>query len=118
MSEYNRPSRVFVVNYGFHDYTAATRFGKLIPVTSGNVDHIHTDRLEAQIQSVLSEMDPAHDYVLLSGSPMVNWLSAGYLARTFPTARINYLYWEGLYSDYVERSTEFSRRELPNASEE
>jgi hypothetical protein len=115
-TEFQRRSNVYVLNYGWHDYTAAERYGRLVPVTSGNVDHLHTDRLEHQIQSVLDGMDVDHDYILLSGSPMVNFLAGGFLAQRFPAIKINYLYWEGVFSNYIERFTSFKKKEVPDGN--
>lgn len=100
--------RVFVVNLGYHDFSPAKRFGDLVPCTKGNIDLRQTDRIEAQIQTVLNESDE-DDYLLVSGSPILVALAVGYWFRLHRTC--NLLFWDSMLGDYLHRPTDFSPRE-------
>ena len=102
-AEFKRPSRVFVSNLGWHDYTAAERYGTLVPLTEARLDYRHTDRIREQLISRLADFDPDTDYILLSGMPPLAFEIAAHLIKRFP--KVKYLYWEPLMSDYLPRET-------------
>lgn len=101
--------RVFVVNAGFHDYSSAESRGKLVAVTSGNVNVFATDRIEAQIQEVL-KTSHSSDWLLLSGSPVLVALAVGYMYRLH--GQVNCLIWDTSIRDYVPRTLTFEDREV------
>lgn len=103
-------ARVFMTNMGFHDYSAAERWGDFVPITQGRVDLVHTDRLEGDIQKVLSEYQSGLDYLMLGGAPIVVAMAIGYLfARD---KYVDVLYWDAMYADYRHRKLTFQDRNL------
>ena len=100
--------KVFITNRGFHSYDEAARYGTLVPVTIGNVDLRHTDRLEAKIQSVLREAS-ANDILLLSGASIIQLYCVGYMFRKH--GKVNVLYYDA--REYVFREAQtFAERDL------
>lgn len=68
-------SKVFIVNKAGHDFSSATKYGELVPVTTGNMNIFRPDRGLYQIQNILEEFDPMLDYLLLSGNVFTNALA-------------------------------------------
>lgn len=100
------PKRVgYITNMGWHpSYDKAKRHvGGLVPITSGNVDLRHTDRLRARIAEALRDMTE-HDYIVIAGSPVISAEVFAYVMARF--GRVQYLYWEPLISQYLPRSTD------------
>jgi hypothetical protein len=62
---------VWVVNNAGHDMSAAERFGRLMPLTTGSVNPFNVDRLMANIAPRLQHAQE-EDYVLISGLPLLN----------------------------------------------
>lgn len=62
---------VYISNMGpDHDYSKASTYGALCPITSGNYPVFKTGRLLEEITSVLVNSQP-DDYLVLSGSNLV-----------------------------------------------
>ena len=99
---------VFIANEGYHDYTEAGRWGDLVPVTRKRVDIEHTDRLQGRIHDVLQNAEK-DDYLLISGSPVISVLCAGYLFRRF--GHVNVIYWDPLMGGYHTRTLTFEHKE-------
>jgi hypothetical protein len=89
---------VWLVNEGGHAYTKAERFGRLLPLTQGNVNHFNLDRL---MVSVGPKLQSAHedDYLLISGSPILNGLIVSMWLAKFQKA--NLLQWSTRADGYV-----------------
>jgi hypothetical protein len=62
--------RVFISNYGGHDYEAASGYGELKWITKGFVSHQSLDRLKYQIAEEVLKTDK-EDWLLLSGKPLI-----------------------------------------------
>ena len=107
MSRSNTGRKIFVANMGYHDFSLAKKWGDLVPVTTGRVDVMHTDRLEARLQEVLHEAEEK-DYILLSGGLVINALCIGYLFAKF--GRVRMIFWDALLQDYHLRETDFSEK--------
>ena len=97
--------KVFITNMGYHDFSKAKRFGDIVPCTKGDVDLLHTDRIEARIQTVLDDSEDT-DYLLISGHQLLVALCIGYWFRLHRT--VNILYWDALVGDYLVRPADFS----------
>jgi hypothetical protein len=97
-------ARVFATNVGFHDYSPAERWGKLIGLTERRVDLLHTDRLRGEIIEKLREHEASpDDYLLVSGNPLVVTVVVQYwLSNISPI--IDVLYWDARYQDYILRT--------------
>lgn len=102
-------AKVYFTNMGFHDYTNAEKWGEFVPLTQGRVNLKNTDRLEAEIQSVLCEMTE-NDYLLLSGAPVVIAMVTGYIFRKF--GYVDCIFWDALYGDYRYRKLTFEDRNV------
>ncbi len=64
-------SVVYITNlHPDHDYQAATEFGALVPVTSGNYPVFQTQRMLEEIAEAL-RISSADDFLLMSGSSVV-----------------------------------------------
>jgi hypothetical protein len=92
--------RVYVSNYGNHDYTKAERFGELHPVTKYRVDIMHTDRLIGEIEEALAEAKES-DHLLVSGNPAITAICVFIWLAKFK--EVNLLFWDALYQDYMPR---------------
>lgn len=96
-------AKVFVANYAGHDLSDAERFGELIYVTEGNVNVFNTDRMMFTILKCLKDnnYDPDKDYILLSGSMVINFL-IGLLCT-----KSKLLIWDPKIKQYEEREAEY-----------
>lgn len=70
--------RVFVVNSGIHDMSAAEQYGQLEPLTEGYIDPARLDRIVAEIRNKL-RTSSAEDYILLSGPGIIQVAAAAYM---------------------------------------
>ena len=89
-----------------HDYSRASVYGALAPITSGNYPIFKTSRLLEEITTKLTESTP-DDYLLLSGS---NTVAALCLAVWFAKHRGVKLLLFDRPNGYVERT--ISREEI------
>lgn len=94
-----RKRKVFIVNKGGHDYTAAEQYGDLVFLSEGSVDKLavgHMYRLMAEhLDSSSSE-----DYILLCGLPTMQAVATGMFA--FKHKRLNLLlFWSGEYQERI-----------------
>lgn len=90
---------VWICNEAGHDYSDAKRFGEIKPLTLGNVNPLQLDRLNWHIAHGIAKYANPDDYLLISGTPMVNasalliWLTA------FRSAKV--LQWNAKRRKYV-----------------
>lgn len=89
---------VWLVNEGGHAYTKAERFGRLLPLTQGNVNHFNLDRLMVSVGPKLQSANE-EDYLLISGSPILNGLIVSMWLAKFP--KVNLLQWSTRADGYV-----------------
>jgi hypothetical protein len=69
-------SKVYIANDpGTLDFSGAKQFGELVFITKGTVDIFNPDRLMRDIHIKLKDWD-AEDYLLLSGSIVISFLTA------------------------------------------
>lgn len=99
---YIKPKRVYVTNLGHHDYAPLEKYGDVIAITRGNLDFRNTDRIRNRVIEVLSDME-AEDYIALSGPNIIVTEVIAHVMARF--GRVNYLYHESLYGDYLLRGT-------------
>lgn len=109
---------VFAMNYAGHNMTDAERFGRIVKLTTGNVDIFETDRLTFQLCEDLTEneYDPETDHLLLSGSPVITAIVVGLITRMYNPDVINLLLWRADDKLYVPR--QINLKEYPNAQKE
>lgn len=61
---------VFITNYSAHDYSDATKYGELKPITTGSLNLMNVDRLITAAVEQTDESTP-EDYLLISGPPLM-----------------------------------------------
>ena len=94
--------KVFVVNYSGHDLSAATKFGKLIFLTeSREINVFDTDGLLVDLRMKLKDAEEG-DFLLLSGSPVLNILAASVLLMRYGV--LNLLIFNSKSREYVART--------------
>lgn len=92
---------VWVVNRAGHDYSPAKKYGRLQSLTLDDVNPLQTDRLLNHLARGIGKfVDSEEDYLLISGTPMVNMLAASLWLRRFPKCRI--LQWNAKSREYEE----------------
>jgi hypothetical protein len=92
---------VFISNMASgHDYSSASKFGAVRPITSGNYPIYKTERLLEEIVTAVLEASP-EDYLLFSGSSVVAALCAVVWVLIHQQARI--LLWDRGARSYVLR---------------
>ena len=94
--------RVFVINHIGKDMSDAMRFGTLVPITEGSVNVFNTERVRFDINDFLVRQDfnPSTDYILLSGSTVLNFI-AGMITAKF--GRVNILIWDAKQQQYIDK---------------
>ena len=78
---------VWIVNLIGHNYEPAKKFGRFIALTTGNVNHFNVDRL-AQNMATTLKVANEEDYLLISGSPMLNVIAVQIWLRKFPKVKL------------------------------
>ena len=101
MSE--RKRKVFIINKGVHDYTAAEPFGELVFLSIRNLKKFATSQIYRIFMPILRKSDP-EDYILPTGLLSAN-LVATYI-MTQLHERVNLLLFKpgkGGRKEYIER---------------
>lgn len=89
--------KVFVVNKGGHDYTAAGQYGELIFLSEGNVDRLAISHMYRLMAEHINDSSP-EDYILLCGLPSMQAIACSMFA--FKHKRLNLLlFWNGEYQE-------------------
>lgn len=97
--EVTRQRVVWIANEGGHPYSKAKHFGRLMPLTTGNVNYFNLDRLMVGLAPKLRSAS-ADDYLLISGSPViVGLIMSMWLARF---GKVNLLQWSQSKDKYIE----------------
>lgn len=98
-SSVSRRPIVWLVNQGGHDYRKAARYGRVLPLTTANVNPFAVDRLLVNLSQRLS-MAQEQDYLVISGLALLNALVLAIWLAKFPKANI--LQWSVNGSNYVK----------------
>lgn len=67
--------RVYISNFGGHDFSPAEKWGELQFITRGFISFQSLDRLKFQIAQGILDSSP-DDYLLLSGTNIINVVAA------------------------------------------
>lgn len=89
---------VWIVNRSGHPYEKAERFGRLMSLTSGNINPFRTDRQIYLIGQQLRQADVV-DFMLVSGLPILNAITLAMWLERF--GKVNILQWSTNNLDYV-----------------
>jgi len=95
-------SRVYVVNKGGHDFSAARHFGTLIFLSEGSVSKFATSKMYRTFVRLLNKSNPT-DYILITGYTVMSVIACSIFARKH--GRVNLLIFDGVAS-YSRRSIE------------
>lgn len=87
MPKVERIPVVWLANEGGHDYKDAERFGRLMAITTGSVNPFNPDRMMVTISHRLKVSAP-EDYLVMSGSPMLNALALAMWLCRFRTCNV------------------------------
>lgn len=95
-----KENRVFITNFGGHNFNPARQYGILVPLTKGNINPVQTDRVLVDMLDVLKD-STENDYLLLSGHP-VTIIIATSIMFTFHE-KVKFLVWNKYNTEYVIR---------------
>ena len=92
-------SKVFIINKGAHDYSAADEYGELVFCTEGLVDKFNTSQMVRIFNEAFKDAQ-AHDYILITSLTTLCSVASAIFARQH--GRINFL----IFRDgrYIERT--------------
>jgi len=93
-------SKVYIVNAAGRDYDNAKRFGELVELTIGTVNIFDTQRLIVDFKKWFETANMG-DWVLLSGSPILNVIAVSVMLSKFGLC--NVLIFDVRYAKYVEQ---------------
>lgn len=102
-----RENRVYVTNAGGHDFNPAKKYGIFVPLTKGNINPTHTDRITIDMLETLKDSSP-DDYLLLSGHPVTILIATTVMFSLHE--KIKFLVWNKYSSDYSIR--EISKKQI------
>jgi hypothetical protein len=105
-------ARVYISNYNDeHDYTKAERFGRVVPVTTGNVNIYRPQRtLVTMCENIKGITED--DYILFSGNALSGLLIA--VACMHKVRVLNLLVFNARDSDYIHHRVDLeATRFLP-----
>lgn len=88
---------VWLVNEGGHDYKDAERFGRIMSMTTRQVNPFNPDRLMVRLSERL-RMATEDDWVVVGGSPMLNGLVMSMWLIRF--GKMNCLQWSWKGNNY------------------
>lgn len=93
--------KVFIVNDSGYDFSKASRFGELVPLTKGHVPFTNGLTSFPAITEGLKDFNPSKDSLLLIGSPFLN--AAAVLQVAGKTDFIKTLMFDAKQQDYSVR---------------
>lgn len=91
---------VYVTNLGGHDFAEAESFGKLVPITEGNINPLQVDRVLLQIKNAL-KCSTADDFLLISGHGVTIFIASIVLYEKH--GRVKTLIWNNKTRKYATR---------------
>lgn len=93
------PSRVWIVNYAGHDYSAAKSWGELRYMTRGYVSFERLDRLLYEVADIVDGTSPS-DWLLPSGLVVLNVIAG--IVWLIKHGHVNLLLWDHREETYLE----------------
>jgi len=100
-----REPRVYIPNLGFHDYTKAQKWGKLVFLTRGTVDRFEVGKIARSCADAMAEAE-SDDYLMITSLSVINSIASGILSRRF--GRVNFLLHDPRIDDYYLRSVDLT----------
>jgi hypothetical protein len=99
------PNRVYVVNQGFHDFSSAEKYGRLIYMTEGYQPKFSVATALRRFQFCMQESEQ-EDWILLTGLSVLNCIACSVFALKHN--RLNLLLFDG--KGYVTRTVIIDRQ--------
>jgi hypothetical protein len=93
-------SRVFIINSSAHDYSSATKFGKVCNITEGKVPLFKTDLMKSILIKELNNFT-SEDYLLVSGPTWLCMMTAIILSKRL--TEIKFLVFDAKEQEYIVR---------------
>ncbi len=90
--------KVYVVNRGGHDYSAAERYGDLVFCTEGSLSKYDVGQMYREVDESMQDSEPG-DFILLTSLTSLCAVAAAIFAHKH--GRVNFLIWRD--DGYVER---------------
>ena len=97
-------AKVYIINKGCHDYSAATKFGELKYLSYEDMDRFATGKMYRIFMKGLKDSQP-EDFILVSGMTIMSVVAASIFASKHN--RVNLLLYNsghGKINGYVERT--------------
>ena len=94
--------KVFVLNKGTHDYSAAEQFGSIVYCTDGNISKYNTAQMVRECAEAMEDSTP-DDYILLTSLSTLCSLACAWFAHRH--GRVNLLIFKN--NKYIERTVVF-----------
>lgn len=92
-------AHVYIVNDAGHDYSDAEQYGEVRALTVGDVNPLKIDRLAYHLARGIGKfVESKEDYLLISGTPILNALALTLWLKRFPQARV--LQWNAKAREY------------------
>jgi hypothetical protein len=93
---------VFVVNNAGHNFSAAEKWGRLVPILEGNINVFRPDRTIFNILQVLKKYKfSQNDFVLLSGNSLGNVLATACICAGLNVYKFNILLYNARDEEYI-----------------
>ena len=102
-----RPTNVYIVNKGMHDYSGASRFGILVPLTTGIQQTHSLTHMIREIEDTIANSSPL-DWLLVSGPTTLNCIACVLFVRLH--GRLNLLIYTSRQERYLSRTIVFEEK--------
>lgn len=104
---------VLITNKGFHDYSDAKRFGKLIFMSEGSLPPFDINNMARTFKPYIEKSNP-EDFILLTGlTSMCSVISSMF---AFKHGQVNWLIFKN--GKYIERTIKLNNRITKEVSDE
>lgn len=91
--------KVFVLNKGAHDFTAARRYGELVYCTDGSLDKWNVHQMYRELSAAMADSSP-EDFILLTSLSVLCTVAGAMFASKHQ--RLNLLIFKD--GDYIQRT--------------
>lgn len=93
-------STVFIINSGLHDYSSATKYGKVVKITEGKIPLFKTDLIKSMLVKELLNVT-SEDYILVSGPTWLCMMVSMILSQRMK--EIKFLVFDAKEQSYIVR---------------
>ena len=94
--------KVFIPNKSFHDFEGARRYGELVYLTEGKIQHgYHPNQMARECAEKMADA-AAGDYLLLSEPTSINCIATAIMVWRF--GKVNFLVYDSNVDQYFTRT--------------